>query len=414
VRHREHTFWELYGWRVLAVSLLIVLETALIAGLLIQRTRRRRAEAQVREGEQAMRLAASAAQLALWTWDIVHDEIWFAELTPALSGLGATPHPNLDRFVQLVHADDRAAVRRAIARALQGDGVYESEYRATADDGRIHWFAGSGRVEFEAGKPRRLRGVTLDITRRKNAELEAQRQRAEFTHLSRVTMLGELSGSLAHELNQPLTAILSNAQAARMFIAREPVDLVELGEILEDIVVNDKRAGEIILRLRKMLVKEAVTHEPVAINDVVQEVLKLMHSDLVNRGVVVNVQLASDAPEVVGDRIQLQQVLLNLLINACDAMEGNVAAERVVAVRTEAIEHGVRVSVEDRGCGVPDDQVAAIFAPFFTTKKQGLGLGLAVCQSIIAAHGGVIRAANNAARGAVFTFELGAGARDVA
>ena len=200
------------------------------------------------------------------------------------------------------------------------------------------------------GKPARMLGASIDITDRKQAELEIAQQRSELAHLSRVTMLGELSGSLAHELNQPLTAILSNAQAAQRFLSHDRADLNEVRDILTDIVAEDKRAGEVIRRLRLLLKKGEVQHQPLSVNEVIQEVLKLVRSDLVNQGFTARAELDPDLPAAHGDRVQLQQVLINLVMNACDAMAGSPAGSRKLIIRTALAEGaGICVSVADRG-----------------------------------------------------------------
>jgi C4-dicarboxylate-specific signal transduction histidine kinase len=249
--------------------------------------------------------------------------------------------------------------------------------------------------------------IARDLTRRKRAETEARRQRNELAHLSRVTMLGELSGSLAHELNQPLTAILSNAQAAQRFMTSPDVDLDEVRDILADIVEQDKRAGAVIHRLRLLLKKGEVQQQPLDVNDLVRDVLKLITNDLANQGVAMQAELVPSLPTVKGDRVQLQQVLLNLLMNACDAMNSNASADRQIVVCTELANGGdVRFSVSDSGSGLAPEQLAQVFEPFFTTKAHGLGLGLSVCRTIISAHGGRLWATNNLEGGATFQFTL--------
>jgi PAS domain S-box-containing protein len=246
-----------------------------------------------------------------------------------------------------------------------------------------------------------------DITERKQAELEIARQRNELTHLSCVNMLGELAGSLAHELNQPLTAILSNAQAAQRFLAHDQPDLNEVRDILVDIVAEDKRAGEVIRRLRPLLKKGEVQRLPLNVNEVVLEALELVRGDLVNHGVAAQTELAPDLPVLHGDRVQLQQVLLNLVMNACDAMAGAARDDRQITIRTDLAGDGlVRVSVVDSGPGIAPDKLEQVFEPFYTTKPHGMGLGLAVCRTIIMAHGGKLWAANNPGRGASFHFAL--------
>ena len=219
-------------------------------------------------------------------------------------------------------------------------------------------------------------------------------------------MLGELSGSLAHELNQPLTAILSNAQAAQRFLAQDPPRVEKLAEILADIVKSDHRAGAVIQRLRSLLRKEDSQRHRLDINEVVEDSMRLMRSDLLSRHVVASTELAKALPSVSGDRNQLQQVLLNFVINACDAMDG-VQADRRLLVRTQPAAQGnVEVSVIDRGAGIPEGDIERIFEPFMTTKATGMGLGLAICRSIVEAHGGRLWATNNPGGGATLHCEL--------
>jgi C4-dicarboxylate-specific signal transduction histidine kinase len=257
------------------------------------------------------------------------------------------------------------------------------------------------------GGRRRLRSVMVDITDRKQAELEAQQQQQLLTHVTRVATLGELSGALAHELSQPLTSILSNAQAAQRLLARDAVDLAEVREILRDIVDDDRRAGAIIHRLRTLLRKGETVFQPLDLNEVTSEVLRLARGELLAHSVTVTAQLAAGLPAVHGDRVGLQQVLLNLIVNACDAMKLNEPVRRHLTVITGSDGEGaVQVSIADVGGGIPAERIERVFEPFFTTKDNGLGLGLAICRSIVAAHGGRLWVTNNEGRGATFSFAL--------
>ena len=300
---------------------------------------------------------------------------------------------------------DRITFDKAIGRIFS-EGYADAEMKLIHKNGeKVPYFLTGSKVMID-GMPH-LVGIAIDISARKKAELEVQLQREELAHLSRVTMLGELSGSLAHELNQPLTAILSNAQAAQRFLARDPADLDEVRAILADIVAEDKRAGEVIWRLRLMLKKGEVQHQPLGMNNIVQEALRLVSSDLVNQGVTLRFNLAPDLPTVHADRVQLQQVLLNLVMNACDAMAGSVPEDRRITICTTlTADNFVRVSVADHGAGIAQEALEQVFEPFYTTKSHGMGLGLAVCRTILTAHGGKLWATNNPGRGAAFHFEL--------
>jgi two-component system, LuxR family, sensor kinase FixL len=246
----------------------------------------------------------------------------------------------------------------------------------------------------------------MDISERQRSERELAVQRDELAHLSRVVMLAEISGSLAHELNQPLTAILSNAQAAVRFLAHSPPNLDEVRESLANIVENDKRAGEVIRRLRAMLRKDRADYRRLEINDVVMDVLRIIRSDLLNRNVEAVLEPAPNLPPVEGDRVQLQQVLLNLVMNGADAM-AEISEGRELILRTQLSDAGgVQVSVCDVGRGIPAADLERIFSPFVTSKNNGMGLGLAVCESIVHAHRGTIWATNNATRGASVHFRL--------
>jgi signal transduction histidine kinase len=249
--------------------------------------------------------------------------------------------------------------------------------------------------------------VLLQGRRRRAAEAEAALQRLEVAHLMRVTVLGELSGSIAHEINQPLTAILSNAQAALHLLGRESPDLAEVRDALQDIVQEDNRAGEVIHRLRNLLKKGERKSEPVDINELIGSTIALLNSELIGRDVTITLDLANGLPAVSGDSIQLQQVLLNLVMNAMDAMASTPVAQRLVAISTRARVTGdVEIRIRDRGHGIRIQEDGRLFEPFFTTKQHGLGLGLTICSTIVQAHGGTLTLVNAEDGGAVARFSL--------
>ncbi len=273
-------------------------------------------------------------------------------------------------------------------------------------------------VSPRAARSRRLR---REIEERKRAEealraeveeharsQQALRQhRDELAHVGRVTTMGELAAALAHELNQPLTAIGTNARAAQRFLAGTEPDLGEIREILEDVVADNRRAAEVIRRLRALMKKDELELERLDVNRAVEEVMELLKSEAVIRDVAVEARFERPLPRVEADRVHLWQVLVNLIRNAIEAMAETPAAERRVVVRTERDGGGgVRVSVRDSGAGFGGRQAEALFAPFHSTKAEGLGMGLAISKSIIEAHGGRISARQNPDRGATFDFTL--------
>lgn len=363
---------------------------------------------QLHESERQMELAARAATMGFWLWDLKRDEIWATGSARALFGLSNKERIDFGRFMATLDPDDREAVQRAADHALATGEDYEMEYRVKVDDGKEHWIVARGRVENgEDGKPLLMRGIVQDITDRKKAERRVVELRRELAHVARVSTLGELAGSLAHELNQPLAAILSNAQAARRFLAAPDVDLNEICAILDDIVRDDKRAGEVIHRLRG-LVQNRVTPEaePIHLNDLVRDTQRLLNSELLSRNIELELELRPSLPPALAGRVEIQQVLLNLTVNAMDALRDQSVEQRRITIRTDEGEGMVRVAVQDTGPGISDSAMPDIFRPFFTTKQHGLGMGLAICRSMLEAYGGKLWAENHLAGGALFQFEL--------
>lgn len=300
-----------------------------------------------------------------------------------------------------MHARHRRDYALNPRKRVMGDGM---ELRGLRQDGtEFPIEVGLNPVRF--GAETFILAAVTDTSERKRKDAELSLRREEVAHLSRVTMLGELSGSLAHELNQPLAAILSNAQAAQRMLLRNPDDLTEIREILSDIVDNDRRAGDVIRRLRNLLRKDTQSMAAVDVNETIRESLRLLRHDLRNRGIIVALDLAPGLPVVEGDQVQLQQVLLNLIFNAGDAMAQ--MESRRLTFRTLRLDGHVRITVADEGPGIPTDMLEQVFQPFQTSKPNGLGLGLAICRTIIESHHGKLWAENGLdGRGARFHIEL--------
>ena len=655
VRYRDPTLWEQHRNLILATAAIFGLQLMLIMGLIVQRSRLKRTEGSLRDSEERMSLAAEAANLGMWLWDVVRDEVWMTEKGRALFGLAPDACLDYATLIGRVHPDDRAARAAALRHAIETQGEYAMEYRAQLPDGTLRWIGARGHylngggskgirllgvsmdvtaqklaqealresearfrsmantapvmiwmtgpdklctffnkgwldftgrpLEEELGNgwaegvhsedldrclkvyvssfdarqpftmeyrlrrsdgeyrwvldigaprfasddtflgfigsciditerkqaqdrfrlvveaspngivlfnvqghivlvnacaeklfgykrqeligqhidlvmPERFRGeslthraslhaatatqavgaglelfarhkngtefpveigsnlvegpegtlvlsVIVDISVRKQAEAEIRQHREELAHLSRVAIMGEMAGSLAHELNQPLTGIVNNASAGRRFIAKGRADFPKLDSLFEAVVADGRRAGAIIRGIRSMVRKGEVVRDAVNLNDVIASVLQFVRSDALECHCALITELNPKLPLVEADQVQLQQVLLNLVVNAIEAMRETPAAERRVIVQSECEPEGwVRVSVRDFGIGLPVEDPQRIFERFFSTKREGMGMGLAIVRSIIASHGGELVAANVQGGGACVHFSL--------
>lgn len=358
--------------------------------------------------EQRFEMAATAARLAPWEWNIATNLIWTTSDGRRIYGIPPDEEVDFQRFTETLHPDDRPAVALEVEKTLLDSSPFAAEYRVVLPDGAERWIAAAGRLERDpSGRPLLLRGVSLDITSRKQSEQELAQQRQDLTHLSRVSMLGELAGTIAHELNQPLAAILSNSQVGHSMIREGRVDLAEIEAIMEDVVSDAKRAGGIIHGMRAMFKKDAVMElQPVDLNDAVTQVCGLLHSEIVVKKARIELDLEESLPLVMAGRVEIQQVLINLILNSLDAMKAAGSCDARIHIGTSSGSGHVILCVRDNGPGIPAEMKARLFEAFVTTKPGGLGLGLAISHGIIRRFEGEMSGENPPGGGAMFRINL--------
>ena len=459
VRYQDASLWDLYGWNIVGAGALVVALALLSTGLLIERSGRRRAEVSLGERlrfetllaeeaatfsrvsgaeidheiERALRRIADFLGVDWSTLTEYSEDSRIARVThrwmaegmdpqPVALGLGEIPwsvarlrrgatvrFTRVEELPEVEAAVDRQTylrlgVKSRVAVPLTVEGVVIGALAFSAVTVERAW-----RDEF-VQRLQLLGEVFANTLSRRRAEMEGQRLRQDLAHIGRVSTVGELTASLAHELNQPLTAILANAQAVRRILDADQADLTEVRAIVDDIVDDDKRASDVIGRLRGFLKKGTLERSSLDMSELVGQVARLVAGDAVLRSVAIRLELAPDLPPVYADRVQVQQVILNLILNGFDAMRDSAVGNRDLLLRTASDDAGsVTVTVQDSGAGIERTDVAHVFDAFYTTKADGLGMGLAIVKSIAEAHGGRVEARNNPQGGATFSFALPAG-----
>ena len=409
VRYRQYSAWDLYKGYIVGGIVFILFQMAVVAFLVVIVAKQKRTEERLRDAEERYRSLYENAPVAYFTMGAEDGAILECNAT-AVAMLGYDRETALKMKVSDFYSGQESGTREQrsiLSRVQQGEAFRDVELQIKKKDGSPLWVRFSAEpVKDAAGRVAEIRGAMADVSERKKAEMEALRTRTELLRVERSSRLGELVASLAHELNQPLAAILSSAQAALRFLQSDRHDPELFRTILQNIVQDDKRAAGVITGLRSMVRKEEREKETLDVNEVVRDVLTLFRGEAVIRQVVIEAELARSLPRISGDKIQLQQVLLNLVLNAAEALSGVPHPRNRIHLSTRAIDGGVQVAVRDFGPGIDPAKMEEIWEPFFTTKDAGMGMGLSVSSSIIREHGGRIWAENNADGGATFTFEI--------
>jgi signal transduction histidine kinase len=404
----------LHQHRVSTIVGVTVIELALIAAIFFRDGDRQKAERLLQENEARMALAADAANVGLWRWNAATGRFWMTDHCRKLFGVDA----GCDTAVILaaVHPDDLDRVREAVHDARRNGAGFDVRFRLAGGSDPVRWLRSRGRAENGAdGTLLHVAGSVVDISEFMTMQAEIDRQRQSLIHLTRVGTVGELSGALAHELNQPLTAILSNAQAIQRMIGQEPINLEELRNAISDIVDDDSRAGDIIRHLRTLLKRAPVRRDPVDMRLLADRTVHFVRHELVARRIAPVVTASDEPMMVMGDGVQLQQLLLNLILNAAEAISEAKQKNGILLINGEVIGGGAdrryHLVVSDTGKGIGPEVMERLFEPFFSTKEHGLGLGLSISRAIVDGHGGKIYADCNEWGGASFHVFLPAAAR---
>jgi PAS domain S-box-containing protein len=367
----------------------------------------REVERSLRESEERFRNMADTTPAMIWMSGADGRRTWFNRRWLAFTGRGPETERG-DGWIAHIHPDDREHVVVGYRGARDARKPLTIEYRLTSQDGQFHWVLDQSvpRTTPDQGVVGYI-GLCIDISDRKRAESEAQSRRLELAHAGRVSTMGQLASALAHELSQPLGAILRNAEAAELILQQAPLDEQELHAILADIRNDDQRAAAVIDRMRSMLKRRDLEFEPLPVPQLVEQITSLLRNEMLTRRVTLQLDIPSYVPRVRGDRVHLQQVLINLLVNGADAMDGVGHEPRRLDICARlADEQTVTLAVRDSGPGISESHLPRLFEPFFTTKSSGMGMGLAISKAIVESHGGRIWAENNAEGGATVSFTL--------
>jgi PAS domain S-box-containing protein len=370
---------------------------------------RKRAGEAVLASEQRLALAVEATRLGIFDWNFVTGKVSRSHHHKMLFGLDPQEmEDTFEGFERCVHPNDRAGVKARVQSAIAAREAYRHEFRTIWPDGSEHWVEARGKIFYDDhDKPISMLGTVMDITTRKAAEISAKLRDAELAHLSRVTTMGQMASGLAHELNQPLAAILNYAKVCAGHLESNDGSAATARTAIEEVMNETRRAGAIITRMRSFVRKQLPVSIPVDINKLVRDSVNLMEFELRHQRIIPRFELAGSLPKVRADTVQLEQVLVNLILNALESMAENRSSENGLTLQTMLQhDHSVQVSIIDTGAGMSPQALARLFEPFFTTKEKGLGMGLNISRTIIESHGGRLTATANPAGGMRFSFTL--------
>jgi C4-dicarboxylate-specific signal transduction histidine kinase len=390
------------------VDAILLENTRLAAELIAERDALKKAEEALRASETSVGEMQSISRTGSWRWNVRTGAVqWSAEQFRILGFDPALEQPSYAKYMQRIHPDDHFSVERTLAEASLKKSTFSHEYRIVLPDGSIKHVQSTGHPDENTSSALEFVGTVVDITDRRHAEEAARHAQAQLVRLTPLSMVGELALSIIHEVIQPLTAIVTNAEACLNWLGQDRPDLGKARSTISDIVRDGQRTAVVAKGLRALVRRSGSEMTKVLINDAIREVLTLLRSELQRGGVALQIDLSADDIPILGDRIQLQQVLLNLVRNGIEAMSTISDRPRVLRIRSEPRENGeALVAVEDTGVGLDPVTADRIFDPLFTTKLDGMGMGLSICRSIVEAHRGRLWASPTLAHGTVLRFTV--------
>jgi PAS domain S-box-containing protein len=363
-------------------------------------TERKRSQEELQRSEAFLAEGQRLSSTGSFSWRVATDEITWSEQLYRIFEFDQGTQLTIELIGARVHPEDIPLFNDMVYRARGAHDDFDNEYRLRMPDHSVKYLHVIAHATHDKDGRLEYIGAAQDVTQRRLSEKALAKTRSELAHVTRVTGLGVLTASIAHEVNQPLTAIASNGESSLHWLTRDEPDIEKVRTLTKRVVADARRASEIIGRIRNMASQRAPEQKPLSIEDVINESLSFLRHELQEKGIVVSLDLTRGLPRIIGDRTQLQQVIINLTINAAQAMAQLAPEDRSISVRTVLSDHEtVCSSIEDSGPGIDPKHLSRLFDSFFTTKDTGMGMGLAICQSIVEAHGGRIRADNNSTLG---------------
>jgi signal transduction histidine kinase len=368
---------------------------------------RRGVEGALRRSEAYLAEAQRLSHTGSFGWKIASGKMVWSKETYQIFGIDQATEPTIALLLERVHPDDRALVQREVDRAAAGEENYDYEHRLLLPDGTVkHLHVVAHRVTY-GSESAEIVGALMDVTATRGAQDALHAAQAELAHVARITTFGQLNAAIAHEVNQPLAAIVANAQATLRWLNRDVPNIAEAVAAVRRIVDDGNRAGGVTRRVRDLAKKVSPEVVELGVDEVVEEAVALVRREALSRRVAVRLEIDAGLPLIRGDRIQLQQVIINLAINGIQAMSEVADRPRILTIRSEQEDPGhVAIAIEDVGVGIDAGSVRRLFSAFYTTKPDGMGMGLAICRSIVEAHGGRVSASRNVGPGMTFKFTI--------